>query len=269
MNYTKFSDDILRKKINSSIKDIREMKGFLNLELDSSEELCTETDRVKLEELCTNLAAEAKNLKGLVKKAEEQAAEERRKEEELERELQRQEKERKQEEIKNRSIIDKELLVRLKFRFFNLAVPDSEDPEGLNPLSSGPFFEDKISQFRHELVEKPFRLFSATYVGDDMSGKEEYMQKNLNKTFVSIIEEDFKDYLFVCFRVILTEGRCIYRSYWVSNLKEDLTDLFPTFEFTELDRNTQIDDFVNNFDRTQQDQNNTSHEMVIDEIYAR
>lgn len=261
MNYSKLSDDVLRSKITRSRADLAEMSYFLDIVQSEEYSQLNEMSREQLEEECTRLANECKTMKNAVKEKEKQIAEQRRLEEEAELEAKRKEKQDKIQMILDNSIVPPDLLTRLKFRFFNHAKFDPEDPEGLDPLSSGPFFEDKHSQFVHELSCHPFRIYSAEYNGDDMSGEEEYKQKNLNKLFGTMVEEDFKEYLFVCFRMSVDNGRCVYSSLWISNHKTDLAELFPGFNFHEYHHGDH-EIFANLFKKTTLD-------TVIDEFYAR
>jgi DNA repair exonuclease SbcCD ATPase subunit len=265
MNYSKLSTEIIIKKINASTKEIRELVYELDGFQSDFSELYPNLSREQLEELCTSFANRSKELKARLKKKRDELAEIERQEEEAEREEKRKEKERKRLEIIEKSINDTSLLDRIKYRFFNLSIPDEEDPEGLNPASSPPFFNTKEEQFLHELKSTNFRLYTATYNGQDMSDQEEYKQKNLNKCFVANIEENYSDYLFVVFRLIKSDicGKCYYHSLWISNMKQNLNEIedLNIFDFKE---DTNIDWFALLFSKF-----GSETSTLIDEIYAR
>jgi hypothetical protein len=261
MNFSKLSDDVLRSKIIRSRADINDMAYFLNTDTRRYFPELGDISRIELEIECVGLANECKRLKAVVKEKEKQIADQRRLEEEAELEASRKEKQEKTQQILDNSIVSPDLLTRLKFRFFNHAKYDDSDPEGLDPLSSGPFFEDKHLQFSHELSLSPFRLYSAEYSSPEMSSEEEYKQRNLNKLFGTMVEDEYKEFLFVCFRVVKYESTCKYYSLWISNHKMDLSSLFTSFEFHEFSPGD-YEIFANLFKKT-------TDENVIDEFYAR
>jgi hypothetical protein len=252
MPYSKLSDDILKKKIAAALKSCDIETTGINTNYENA-------DRQELENICTKcteIVAAIKKKKQVAEAVEREKLKQQQEEEKAKRRL---EQEQMEKHIKETSIVSPELLTRLKFRFFNLAIPDNNDPEGNDPISSGPFFENIEEQFTHELNSHKYKVYAATYNGDDMSDKEEYQQKNLNKCFASRVEEkDMCLYFFTCFRCIVNEGKCSYQSYWVSNYAHDIGDLFSEFDFNEISK----DVFVHNFTRC-------SNNAVINEIYAR
>lgn len=258
---SKLSDEILRKKINAYNTEINNMRYILEIP-QTDHEPCTETDRAILEEMCNSLANLSKSMKAEVKVHEDEKAEARRLEEEQERERRRLEKEAKDKYISDNSIHDQTTFDRLKFRFFNLSVQDPDDPEGLNPASSGPFFEDKFEQFMHEIQSTNYKLYGATYNNSDMNNAEEYMRVNFNKGLVSQVEENYPHFFFVCFRAIIIEHTCVYSSYWICNYNKCPSTLFPEFEFEEFEEMGDRRTFCYQFKKS-------TDKQTISEIYAR
>lgn len=228
-----FSDAILIKKIGASIKYIREER---------SDFVCADDytgfDKEKLAELCLSFEKEVKTLKDERIHKKNQAMEQQRLEEEEERAIKLAERKEKEQFVLDNSIVDCSRMDRLKFRFFNLSTFDPEDPDGLNPLNSPPFYETKEEQFSEELANSPFKVYAATYNGENMSGRPDFMQKNLNKSFVSMVEESaYIKMLFVSFRIIIKDDdSCVYESVWISNMKKELSTIpdFDNFDFTEV-----------------------------------
>ena len=168
-------------------------------------------------------------------------------------------KEEKEREIRSKSISDLYLFDRLKYRFFNLSIKSEDDPDGIYPSSSPPFFNTKIEQFKHELNESKYRLFYVKYIEEDMSDKEEFMQINRSRSHQSMIEEDFKNYLFACLRICKKNNKCEYNYMFISNYNDDLLKNFEGFLFEEtFDKESFAENFMINNDN-----------YVIDEKYAR
>ena len=250
----KFSEAILIKKIGASIKYIKEERPTYDYVCDY-----VLFDKEELAELCLTLDAEVKAIKDELTNKKNLALEQQRLEEEEEKANRLAEKLQKEQFITDNAIVDCCLMDRLKFRFFNLATFDSEDPEGLNPLYSPPFYETKEEQFSEELRNGAFKVYTATYNGESMSGKPEFMQKNLNKSFVSIVEESqYVKMLFVSFRIIIKDDNCNYESVWISNIKQDLSSIldFDNFDFKEQDKHDVV------FKMLQDD-------SLIEQIFAR
>jgi hypothetical protein len=270
----KFSEAILIKKIGASIKYIKEENPEYTYVCDYAL-----FDKEELAELCLTLDAEVKAIKDELTNKKNLALEQQRLEEEEEKANRLAEKLQKEQFITDNAIVDCSLMDRLKFRFFNLATFDSEDPEGLNPLYSPPFYETKEEQFSEELRNSSFKVYTATYNGESMSGKPEFMQKNLNKSFVSIVEESqYIKMLFVSFRIIVKDDICRYKSVWISNIKQDLSSIldFDMFDLKEIDLKEinlkEID--IKEIDIKEQDKHNVEFKMLqddslIDQIFAR
>lgn len=250
----KFSEAILIKKIAASIRYIKEERSGYECEGDYAL-----FDKEKLAELCLILENEVRLIKHELTNKKNQALEQQRLEEEEERAVKLSEKKEKEQFVMDNSIVDYSLMDRLKFRFFNLATFDPDDPEGLNPLNSPPFYETKEEQFSEELTNSQFKVYTATYNGETMSGKPEFMQKNLNKSFVSIVEESrYIKMLFVSFCIIVNDDKCRYESVWISNCKQDLSTIsdFDNFDFKEVNKHTETFKMLQNDD-------------LIDQIFAR
>ena len=267
--YTKlrtFPTGILVKKIQGNYKTLKE------------ETLCTLEDKEELVVLCYELDMKVKVFKDTLKREQELAAEQQRLEDEEERELKRIAKEAKERFLTENSKLSPELMDRLKYRFFNLSVRDSEDPEGTNPASSPPYFETKEEQFLNELINNDFNLYTAEYITDSTTWeKPEYMQKNLNRTLANAIEEgEYLKMLFVCFRITECNGVRKYKSLWISNIKQDLSTIpeFSDFTFSKLEnienifynKKAQLLEYVKAFGK---EHNESDLFTYIDEIYAR
>lgn len=236
MNYSKFTDVVLIKKINANEKIITEILSELEPEKGKQFVECTLTDRDELEKRCTESGNLAKELRAKKKVIDEAIKAEKLRIEEEDRLAEKQKKDAKIAEIKANSICDTSKLTRLKFRFFNLAVPSEDDPDGLVPNSSGPFFNTVEEQFYNELVNSSFKLYIAEFkTEEDMKQKQEFMQKNLNKTLSNIVNVDYEMYFFTCFRcVIFNDGELKYQSYWISNYNKDINTLIEGYEFMNL-----------------------------------
>lgn len=250
----KFSDEILLKKVGAALRDIEKLSAELGV--DERYELKYD-NREQLESECIKYTDIAKELKKKVEKIKKERKELEEKEERLKMQEENEKKEALELELKNKLLYDKELFGRLKFRFFNHSVYSPDDPEGLDPISSPPFFETKIEQFTHELSQYNYQLYEATYTEEDMSDRPEYMQKNLNIGFAESIKEH-TDFFFICFRTTIQYQKCIYNSYWISNSKEEPSTQFDKFTFTKVN---DINTFVQNFQ--------PSNNNPISEIYTR
>jgi hypothetical protein len=250
----KFTEAILIKKIGASIKFMKEENTEFEYELDY-----TLFDKEKLAELCFELENKVKAIKAVEQTNKMNLALQQQRIEEEERAIKLAEKMQKEQFVIDNSIVDCNQMDRLKFRFFNLATYDDEDPEGLNPLYSPPFYETKEQQFSEELIKSSFKVYAATYNGETMSGKPLYMQKNLNKSFASMVEDSqYIKMLFVSFRTIVENDVCRYESVWISNIKQDLSTIgdFDNFEFVEKDKNTIEFNMLEN-------------EILVEQIFAR
>lgn len=238
----KFNEDILKKKILAASKELNITTSIDDLTKD------------ELVNFCFKLELEVKELKDKQKLEKERIAEEQRMEEEKEKEERRLEKEEREKLLNSLSIVDYHLTDRLKYKFFNLVVPDDEG------YSSPPFFDNIKDQFKDEFFSKGYKLYKAVYpIDDEIQDKPEYMQKNLNTTLVSMVEEsEYKKLLFVCFRLLKSNNKCSYVSYWISNININLSELsfFDQFIFT---KHNNIDDFMKG----------SCNEEIIEEKYAR
>lgn len=265
MDFSKFTPEILLKKVNALLKFIDESKHILPIDCElvsqiesfsvSDVDLSDNDKLINLLTVMTKFQNEMKNIiKEETKKREEQEKlEEKRKQEEAK--AFREEQERL---IKETCIHDLNLFTRLKFRFFNLVVFDPENESDEINSFSPPFFTSRDEQFEQELKSRSFKLFKATYDSSEVLDREKYKIKNLNKTFASSISEDFSRYIFACFRVT---NDAIFESYWISNYNGDINDLMKDYSFT-FEEISDIDQFISCF-------NKTKDENVINEVYAR
>lgn len=249
MNYQKLSDEVLLKKINSAINDINKFNSSLAVEGNNLEIKTGYENRSELELDCTKFTQMAKDLKSQVDKIAKEKADAERIEEELRIQKQKDIKEAMDREIAAKMINDVETFNKTKFRFFNLCKYDPEDPYGENKISSPPFFETKEEQFLDELQRNNYKLFEATYTGENMFSKPEYVQKNLNIGFGINITENYTNLYFCNFKMTIKNDTCEYLSYWVSNCKDDVPD-FHEFSFTEIN---DIDYFASKFAKSECD----------------
>lgn len=267
MNYSKFTDEILSKKLTKLIKEANEFVYQLGNKPDLPYVIFDEMSRQEREDYCTVLAKLSKEYKIEVDIKTVAIAEELRKEEEAERLTQKEEKRLKDENDKMRMIlVDKEKFDRLKYRFFNLSVPSDEDSDGLRPESSPPFFDNKLSQFTNELLTCPYRLFYGTYESEDIGSIDEFMKINRSKCHAALIDEDYPSFLFVCLRITNDNGVHKFESFWISNLNESLEPIINGFSFVEVDTSdkSKINDFAICFSKRNKDD-----PTLISEIYAR
>ena len=91
-----------------------------------------------------------------------------------------------------------------------------------------------------------------------------YMALNLNNGFVQRFE-DYKKYLFVCFRCFKENDSYEYISYWLFNSTERIENVFERdiedFQFEEI----KLEIFIENFKKN--DENNINYERLINEKY--
>ena len=306
MDYSKFSDEILSKKINGSIKNVKKLceelgvsfseeTGFTN-DMTMSEELTllcdagtlainmnkeTPDSREKMELTCRTYDNLSKDLKGYKTRLDKQVAAEKARLEEEEKAKEKAEREAKKKEIADNSIHEPERLNRLKYRFFNHATFSSDDPDGNESAHSPPFFDTIREQFTHEVKSNDYRLFYASYQlsaedYQELMAKEEYMKRNFNTCLAGNVESDYPHYFFTCFRCFMYKnGGVEYYSRWISNYKGNIKDLFPEFNFIDVDRSNEVDlnsfihDFISSKGYEPYEIDGLEKTNKISEIYAR
>lgn len=219
--FAKLSDEIMRKKLNSSISN--DFPDELNIKIN---EILSNFDRKIAEELCIEIETTTKIIKE--KKRHEQ-------EENISY------KEEKNFEI----IIDKNDFTSLKNSFGII----QEDENG------EPLFSSLDEQFKNELSKYSLRLYRAEYYEKiDYNPDKEFIHKNLNIGLVNQFD-DLKDYVFACFRFFVDplENKCVYVSWWIINAKEPLSEIlgiyYDNFIFTEISLSNR-ETFVNAFKKS-------------------
>ena len=103
------------------------------------------------------------------------------------------------------------------------------------------FFSKEYEQAVTLINSHPFHFYKADYkYADDNTGKPDYAARNLLRGFVQGLD-DYRKYLLVCFRCILTDPNAKkydYPSYWIVNTPEDLKillgDLYDDYVFTPV-----------------------------------
>ena len=103
------------------------------------------------------------------------------------------------------------------------------------------FFSKEYETFNQLVKEYPFKYYKANYkYADDNTGRPAFVAKNLLRGFVQNLD-DYRKYLMVCFRCILTNQdtkEYKYPSYWIVNsndeLKSILGSLYDDFEFIDI-----------------------------------
>jgi hypothetical protein len=102
------------------------------------------------------------------------------------------------------------------------------------------FFNKEYAQALELIRAHPFKLYEAKYkYADDNTGKPDYAARNLLRGFIQGLD-DYRKYLMVCFRCILTEKETKtydYPSYWIVNsnddLKQILGSIYDDYDFIE------------------------------------
>lgn len=102
----------------------------------------------------------------------------------------------------------------MKRLFFNC--PSESDELGKYVKNYSQFIE----YVKKELETKPYQFLKVTFKdSSEMNGKQDYIARNLNCSFVKEFE-DYKKYLFCCFRCIQPNRQVTkyeYVSYWIVN----------------------------------------------------
>ena len=131
------------------------------------------------------------------------------------------------------------------------------------------FFSKEYEQAKNLIISQPFHFYKADYkYADDNTGKHDYIARNLLRGFVQGLD-DYRKYLLVCFRCILTDPNAKkydYPSYWIVNTNEDLKtllgDLYDDYVFTPI-TNELVEPFLKEMEK-QIDTNDN----IVGEVYV-
>ena len=139
------------------------------------------------------------------------------------------------------------------------------------------FFNNELSLFEELVLQHPFKYYSSNYkYNNEKDGSPDYIAKNLLKGFVRNLE-DFRKYLFVCFRcniIDLENKKYEYKSLWIVNsndsLKDIIGDIYDDFEFNEMNgdninNNNIYKDFLEYFKKL--DIDDDKNKNLINEVY--
>jgi hypothetical protein len=130
------------------------------------------------------------------------------------------------------------------------------------------FFSKEYEQATTLINSHPFRFYKADYkYADDNTGKPDYAARNLLRGFVQGLD-DYRKYLLVCFRCILTDPNAKkydYPSYWILNTPEDLKillgDLYDDYVFTPV-TNEFVEPFLKDMEKKADTDDN-----IVGEVY--
>lgn len=130
------------------------------------------------------------------------------------------------------------------------------------------FFSKEYEQATTLINSHPFRFYKADYkYADDNTGKPDYAARNLLRGFVQGLD-DYRKYLLVCFRCILTDPNAKkydYPSYWIVNTPEDLKillgDLYDDYVFTPV-TNEFVEPFLKDMEKKADTDDN-----IVGEVY--
>ncbi len=132
------------------------------------------------------------------------------------------------------------------------------------------FCNKEYEVFENLIQPHPFKYYNVQYkYSSDKDGAPEFVAKNLVRGFVRNLE-DYRKYLFVGFRCVLTnpETRTYsYPSMWIVNSTDPVADiigsLYEDFEFVEVSPDS-LAKFMVDFRKTNFDEPTN----VVDELYA-
>lgn len=237
--YSKFSDEILNKKINGLYTQCIKIEEILSHKIKDFE-IKNYISRSELENLCDELTLYQNELKNKEKEFKLLEAEKEKKEEE---EIKKEMELLKQKQPKFEIINDMEPLKR---NFFNLE-------------------ERSLDLLRNEINCNNYKLYFLEYKdSNNMFGKPEYMACNLMKSFVKRLD-NYTKYLFGVFRCFINESNkeYVYISYILLNSVSSFNEIFKNelddFLFDEIDINV----FINKIIKNSQEKNL----ILLDEKY--
>ena len=129
------------------------------------------------------------------------------------------------------------------------------------------FFSKEYVQALQLIIAHPFKFYEARYkYADDNTGKPDYAARNLLRGFTQGLD-DYRKYLMVCFRCILTDKDTKtynYPSYWIVNSNDDLKDilgsLYDDYDFISTNN---IKDLLKQMEKNE----NEYDTSIIGEVY--
>ena len=212
--YSKFTDEILIKKINGLIVQNSKLEIALSCETKMNNTVLDLTNRINLENICDELTLYQNELKNKEKEFKLKQMEIEKNKKQLETE------EENHEDVKKNytCIADLEILKRL---FFNMYTN-----------------EDYIN-FYNEINLHKYKFYHLEYkYNDDMKNKATFMASNLNKGFVKRFD-DYKKYLFGVFRCHQINELYEYRGFLLYNamesIEEVIGDNIDDFEYSVIE----------------------------------
>jgi hypothetical protein len=121
------------------------------------------------------------------------------------------------------------------------------------------------------IKQHPLKFYKANYkYADDNTGRPSFIAKNLLRGFVQNLD-DYRKYLMVCFRCILTDqekGQYKYPSYWIVNttaeLKDMLGSLYDDFDFILVEDEERKNHLLHKMKKNE----NENDEAMIGEVYV-
>jgi hypothetical protein len=129
------------------------------------------------------------------------------------------------------------------------------------------FFNKEYEQALQLITAHPFKLYEATYkYADDNTGKPDYAARNLLRGFIQGLD-DYRKYLMVCFRCILTDKETKtydYPSYWIVNSNDDLKQILGSiYDDYEFITTSDISGLLKKMEKNE----NEEDETIIGEVY--
>ena len=248
-SYDNLSSEVLIKKINALFKQIEILELFIKenntiFEFEKKDKITEDMGRFDLEYTCDFVIVYNNKLK-IEQTRINKLLEEQKKFEEKNKII-----------IKNTDETDNDTYENIKKNF-----PLITDLEELKRSFFSPDNED-FRPFESIIIENTFNFYKVNYkYGNDMFKKPEYMALNLNNGFIQRFE-DYKKYVFVCFRCYKDNDNYYYISYWLFNSSESIENVFVNdiedFKFEKIN----IEEFIKNFKK-----NNENNDNIVNEKY--
>ena len=245
--YSNLTNDVLIKKITASIKQIEEHQFFIknnniDYEYKQIDSLTNDMTRIDIEHTC-DIITECLNKLKIEKSNIVKLLEEKKKMEEQKKVIINNDDDENYEDKK----IDYPVLVNLEELKRSFFSPDNEDYRPFDII----------------IKENLFKYYKVNYkYSSDMNERPEYMASNLNNGFVQRFE-DYKKYLFVCFRCFQNNENYEYISYWLYNSTENINTVLENdiedFKFKEI----KLTEFIENFNKMNEKLDNLINEKYL------